>query len=942
MKQLKVKKNIKNLQKNVDSKLNETKKKYKKKKTGRFKNIALTTFMILAIVFVTCVLAFGLYIIFTAPDFDSTKLYNKEATVLYDKNGLELTRYGKENRVLVTYNDLPQVFVDALVATEDSRFFQHNGFDAARFTKASLGQAMGNSDAGGASTLTMQLVKNTYTSSEASGIRGIIRKFTDIYMAVFKIEKKYTKEEILEFYVNSQEFGIGGTNYGSINGVEQASQYYFGKSVSDLNLSEASLLVGLFNNPYLYNPYRNPEGCTNRRSVVLSLMVRHGYITEEQKIEAEKMSVSSLLKPATDNSKSNPYQAFIDYVIEEVRTRTGVNPFEVPMAIYTTLDTAMQDIVNDVTNGNGYEFLNEEDQLGIAITDVSNGALLAMSGGRGYTPLGLNRAKVKRQPGSTAKPLFDYGPLIEYNNVSTVHQFFDEPYTYSTGQSINNWDAKYWGLSNLAAVLIDSRNIPALQAFQQVDKDKIAEFVHGLGIDYGDSLFEAMSIGGMSTGISPIENSAAYAAFARGGYYIEPYSYSKIVYLESGKEEEYKYTKKRVMSEETAYMITNILSLGGSSSYNVGGNIRVNNSDIAAKGGTTNINSADARGAGVPDYTTPDHWNVTYSTDYCIALWYGYDKLSPEHYLTSNTGTRGRKALMQAIANKIYLPNKRFTRPEGVVEVVVERESIPLQLASEFTPGDLKMTALYKKGTEPTEVSNRFSTLDNPSNGKASVNGNTITLSWNGIANPKAIDTNSLTEYFAQGYGQWAQKYYNQRVYYNNTHVGTLGYQVYLKNANGQLQSIGFANSNKFDYKVSSAGKYTFVVKSAYSIFKSNMSSGITIEANVTSISGGSNGGDSSSGNSSTTENLSISLNGGKTVCAEVGKPFIDINNPLKVSYGGKDVTKSAIIKSSSVDTGSKKTVKLTYQVTYGGKSGSIDRTVNVCNSCNTDGTCKS
>jgi len=907
-----------------------SKKKGKKKKSkkGRAKNIILTTLMILGIIFVTCVLSFGLYIIFTAPDFDSAKLYNKEATVLYDRNGVELTRYGKENRVLVTYNDLPQVFVDALVATEDSRFFQHNGFDAARFTKASLKQAMGNSDAGGASTLTMQLVKNTYTSNEASGIRGIIRKFTDIYMAIFKIEKKYTKEEILEFYVNSQEFGIGGTNYGSINGVEQASQYYFGKSVSDLNLSEASLLVGLFNNPYLYNPYKNPEGCTNRRSVVLSLMVRHGYISEEQRLEAEKISVTSLLKPKEDNSKSNPYQAFIDYVIEEVRDRTGVNPFEVPMAIYTTLDTAMQDILNDVTNGNGYQFLNDEDQIGVAITSVENGALLAMSGGRGYTPLGLNRAKVRRQPGSTAKPLFAYGPLIEYNNVSTLHQFFDEPYTYSTGQNINNWDSRYWGLSNLSAVLIDSRNIPAVQAFQQVDKTKIAEFVHGLGIDYGEELYESMAIGGMATGISPIENSAAYSTFARGGYYIEPYTYSKIVYLENGKEEEYKYTKKRVMSEETAYMITSILAEGGSSSYNVGGNIRVSNSDIAAKGGTTNITAADAKGAGVPDYTTPDHWNVTYSTDYCIALWYGYDKLTPEHYLTSNSGTRGRKALMQAIANKIYLPNKRFNRPEGVVEVTVEKETIPYQLASEFTPGNLKVTALYKKGTEPTEVSERFSSLENPSNGKAEVKGNQIILSWNPAKTPKMADHNSLMEYFNQGYGQWAQKYYNQRTGYNNSNMGSFGYQVYLKNSNGSLQSLGFTNDNHFTYKAPAAGDYQFVVKSSYSIFKSNMSSGITINGKATS------GESDNSTNSPQPTNLTLTLNGSPTICAEVGTTFVDIQDPVKVVFEGKDVTKNATIKSSAVDTSKEGTITLTYQVTYEGKTASIKRTIQVKTKC--------
>lgn len=925
MKKLKLKKPFQNRKKKALQ--NESKEKQRKIRNRKAKNMILTSMMVVGILFVSLVLAFGLYIIFTAPDFDSSKLYNKEATVLYDRNGVELTRYGKENRVLITYNDLPQVFIDALVATEDSRFFQHNGFDAARFMKASFGQALGNSGAGGASTLTMQLVKNTYTSSEASGIRGIVRKFTDIYMAIFKIEKKYTKEEILEFYVNSQYFSTGGTNFESVNGVEQASQYYFGKSVSDLNLSEASMMVGLFNNPYLYNPYRNPEGCTNRRNVVLDLMSRHGYITEEQRDEAKKIKVESLLKPKSENTKTNPYQAFIDYVINEVQSKTGVNPYTVPMAIYTTIDTAMQDIVNSVAEGNGYQFLNDKDQFGVAITSVENGAILAMSGGRNYTPSGLNRATVRRQPGSTAKPIFDYGPMIEYNNVSTVEQFFDEPYTYSDGRtSINNWDGGYWGLSDMTSVLIDSRNIPAVQAFQKVDKNKISEFVHNLGIDYGDTLLESFAIGGMPKGISPIESSAAYSAFARGGYYIEPYSYSKIVYLETGKEEEYKYTKKRVMSEETAYMITSMLTLGGSSSYNVGGNMRVNNSDIAAKGGTTNLSSADARSLGVPDYATPDHWNVTYSTDYCISLWYGYDTITPDHYLTSSgrySGTRGRKALMEAIANKIYLPNKRFQRPEGVVEVSVEKESIPLQLASEFTPNHLKMTALYKKGTEPTEVSNRFQTLDNPTNGKATVKENQITLEWTPISTPSPIDLNSLTEYFNEGYGQWAQKYLDQRKNYINSNIGTNGYQIYLKNADGSLQSIGYTNNNHYTYKITSnKTDYTFVVKSAYSIFKSNMSSGLEIKAKAT--------------------DLILSLNGNKTMCTKVGETFVDMKNPIKVIYNGEDVTEKVKITTNPIDTKKPQKTNLIYQVVYGDKKGSISRVINVCNTCNNDGTCAS
>ena len=197
-------------------------------------------------------LIFILYIIFNAPEFDQELLYSTESSILYTKDGEEFARIGPENRELVTYNELPQVLVDAIVATEDSRFFQHSGFDIARFIKASLGQLAGN-DAGGASTLTMQIVKTVYTDPTlVSGLKGIIRKFTDIYMAIFKVEKQYTKEEIIEFYVNYPY--LGEYSYG----VEQASQTYFGKSVKDLSLPEAALIAGLFNAPNLLNPYSNP------------------------------------------------------------------------------------------------------------------------------------------------------------------------------------------------------------------------------------------------------------------------------------------------------------------------------------------------------------------------------------------------------------------------------------------------------------------------------------------------------------------------------------------------------------------------------------------------------------------------------------------------------------------------------------------------------------
>lgn len=782
----------------------------------------------LGIIIASLVLVFGLYIIISAPDFNTTKLYQKESTVLYDRNNKEIARVGDENRVIVTYNDLPQVFVDALIATEDSRFFQHNGFDAARFLKASINQVMGR-PAGGASTLTMQVVKNTYTDSTVS----ITRKFTDIYMAVFKIERVYTKEEIIEFYVNSHWLGYGGVNYKSINGVEQASQTYFGKSVKDLSLPEASLLVGMFNNPVYYNPVSNPKNAKSRQKTVLALMVKHGYITQEEADAAGEIPIESLLKTTSDEQKTDNkgLQAFIEYVLEDVKAKTGVDPTVTPMAIYTTLDRDIQDTITALENGELYKFADDTVQNGIAVTSTVDGSILALGGGRNYIATGTNRATdIKRQPGSTAKPIFDYGPFIEFNNGYTGSLFFDEPYSYSTGGSVSNYDGKFKGMITMRAALIDSRNIPALQAFQQVDKDKIAEFAHSLGIDYGENLYESASIGGFD-GVNPLQMSAAYAAFGRGGYFITPYSFTKLIYLENEEEFNYKYTKTRVMSEETAYMITDMLVEGGASG--VGGSIKVSGADVAAKGGTTTIDKDKAEALGIPSYTTPDHWNNVYTPDHSISVWYGYDRLSKNKYITSSTGGTARRKIMAAIANKILKKNSKFTKPSGVIEATIEYETFPPQLASNFTPEYLKRTELFKAGTEPTEVSSRFDTLATPTNGKATANGTSITLTWDAIPTPDAIDNDKLLAHFNEYYKTWAQKYYQERISYNAGNIGTLGYQVYLENPDGTLTSLGYTPTTTFNYTAPASANYKFVIKSSYSIFKANMSNGLTINANI-------------------------------------------------------------------------------------------------------------
>ena len=316
-------------------------KKKKRRKRKIFKWL-LNLFLLFILLCLIGGVIFSIYIVVNAPDFNPDNLYRAESSIIYDKDGNQITKIGIEKRKKVTYNDLPQVLVDAIVATEDSRYYQHNGFDLPRFTKAAVGQIINklthHGNAGGGSTISMQVVKNNFTTVDQT----ITRKFTDIYISIFKLEKNYTKEQILEYYVNTPFLGNGSY------GVEQACQSYFGKSVSDINLSEASIIAGLFQAPSAYDPYRYPEETEKRRNTVLYLMRMHGYITKEEEEMAKAIPVKSLLRTSNPEANGNEFQSFIDIVLDEVEEKTGKSPYTTGMKIYTTLDTGKQRVLNDI------------------------------------------------------------------------------------------------------------------------------------------------------------------------------------------------------------------------------------------------------------------------------------------------------------------------------------------------------------------------------------------------------------------------------------------------------------------------------------------------------------------------------------------------------------------------------------------------------------------
>ena len=727
------------------------------KKKKKIFNIILILFLAFGIF---CLLAFSVFVVFIKikadPKFDVKKLNTLEITRIYDKDGNEIAKLGSEKREKVTYDELPEVLVDAIIATEDSRFFQHNGFDAPRFAKAFLGQVTRGSEAGGASTLSMQVVKNSFTDKygqKTSGAAGIIRKFEDIYLAVFKLEKKYSKEEIIEFYVNNHFLG------GNIYGVQEASLAYFGKNVSELNLSEAAILAGMFKSPNYYRPTANPENAAKRRSTVLYLMKRNGYITDEEKKIAEAIPVESLVAD-TVVATENKYQGYIDTVVDEIEDRYDINAYTTPLLVYTNLDTARQDAVNSVLNGENYNWINDKVQAGVAVIDTQTGKILAIGNGRNVNSRNNSTAdqfnyatELKRQPGSTAKPLFDYGPGIEYNNWSTYEQFSDSPYSYSNGQSIKNWDGGYYGTITLRRALSASRNIPALKAFQQVDNAKIAEFVTNLGIvpeicpsgysfnksnfncvnkddknDVTDTikLHEAHSIGAF-TGVSPLQMAGAYAAFSNGGYYNEPYSVSKIVLRQTGEEKVFEPEKKQVMSDATAFMISSVLqdvALTGGTPKNV-----------ACKTGTTNYDEKTMTDNHMPGDAIRDSWVIGYSTKTAIGMWYGYDYIDKngEYVLRNIPATIQKDRLFNALvaAGAMESNREEFVMPSSVVKVGVSAGSNPAKLAPS---GANAVYEYFKKGYEPTEYDKAAYKIGAPTITSITNIGNRVTLTWTPVS----------------------------------------------------------------------------------------------------------------------------------------------------------------------------------------------------------------
>lgn len=656
--------------------------------------------------------------IVTAPNIDAAKLTDPFSSVVYDKDGEVFANLGSEKRTKVNFDELPKVLIDAVTATEDSRFFTHPGIDIKRIGGAVIANFKRGFGAEGASTLTQQVVEKSFLTPD----KKLKLKVQEAWLAL-KLEREYSKEQILEMYLNKIYYGSGAY------GVGKAAEIYFGKTdLDELTLPEAAILAGLPQRPSGYNPFKHPDLMKDRMKTVLTLMVRHGKISQEDADKALEVDITSLLTESSPDS--SPYEAFLQQVRNEVSEKVdGADIYTDGLKIYTTIDTSIQDHVEFLltdSEENPISYPDDELKAGMVVLDTKNGAIRAIGGSRNNQGIdGYNYAiRGGQQPGSTAKPIVAYGPAIEYNKMSTYQQINDdEPYKIAgTDQTIRNWNRKYSGWMTARQALSKSLNVPAVKTLEEAGYGNAKKFAQGLGINFHeDKITIGDAIGGTQTRVTPLQLAGAYRAFGNEGIYNDPYAVTKVEFPD-GKTVELKPEPKEAMSDYTAYMITDMLKTAITEGTGTLANIP--GLDVAGKTGTTSLEDVEG---------SPDSWFSGYTTNYTISIWTGgytdedgNRKPMPDtkipHALFKNTMTEISKDIETA----------DFKKPSSVVEVGVEKGSNPASLPSKYTPTSQIVKELFVKGTEPKSTSEKYDELD-PVSGlqaKYDKDSNSIKVEW--------------------------------------------------------------------------------------------------------------------------------------------------------------------------------------------------------------------
>ncbi len=733
----------------------QDKKRRRKQRTLTFMKVC-NVFLILILAVYVAVAAVGIKLISNyAKDMPSLKIedfVSAESSKIYDANGslvYELGTYLREN---VSYDDFPESLIDAFVAIEDSRYFTHFGIDIPRLTAAAITDIVTRSKAQGASTFTMQLVKNTYFTIDAgdqsvSYDQSIGYKVQQILLSL-QLEQKLGKKEIMQLFLNKLNFGQ------NIRGVQMASQFYFGKDCTELNTSESALLAGIINLPNLYNPYEYLDYATERRNTVLYQMLNHGYITLDEYNLAKAINIEDQLVGAYETIQlDTKYQSYVDVVLNEAVDMTGYDPNYVGMEIYTALEPLIQSQIEAIQNEETHvKYADELMQTAIISMNNQTGEIVAIGGGRNYGSSGGNRlfnraTDMFKQPGSSVKPVLSYALAFEYLGFSLDEVLVDKPITfpYETRVLVNA-NGEYAGDVEIKTAVAYSLNTPAILTLERVQdkigKDAVIDYMQKIGFSYvnEDNYHESAAIGGIWFETTCEELAGAHSTIMNGGVYNDPHTIRRINFS-NGKIAYPEGLDQRIISEGSAWLASQLMQYNVDSQIYNFMHILKRDYPVYAKTGTTDWGS-DGLQYGIPEGAMKDKWMVSSTSQYTNVVWCGYDqaeKGKDTYFQTwkSYLNIPGNINNLLLDVEELVSPNTLggFSRPSDIKDVTYVYGTYPHVQAESWMPSYKLVTSQVSEAglkNQPTISSEEFTSGTPVLTGlSASVsNGNMISINW--------------------------------------------------------------------------------------------------------------------------------------------------------------------------------------------------------------------
>ncbi|MGV6971787.1 transglycosylase domain-containing protein [Bacillus sp. FSL K6-1012] len=615
--------------------------------------LVLTAF--LALIGYISIIFLGHYVI------DEKKLILHASSKIVDQNGDEVASLYTENREPVSINEIPKGVREAFISVEDKRFYEHHGIDVKSVGRAVYRDILAGGKVEGASTITQQLAKNIFLTHD----KTFLRKTKEVIIAI-NLERDYSKDKLLEMYLNQLYFGHG------VYGIQAASHYYFNKEVKDLTVSEGAVLAAIPKAPSTYSPVLHPDKSKERRDTILGMMNDQGYISAKEAVSAQGRTLGLNVKK---QSETPWFDSYIDLVIQEAEDKYSISGEQLLQGGYkikVPLDSKLQKTAYQVMKEGSYYPGTDQDAEGSAVfINNKTGGVEAAIGGRDYTAKGYNRVTAVRQPGSTFKPLAVYGPAMQEKKFKPYSLLKDELQSYGD-YTPKNYDGRYEGEVTMSDAITYSKNAPAVWTLNEIGVETGKSYLKANGIDIPDEGL-ALALGGLEKGVSPLQLAGAFHTFAANGTYTEPYFISNITDEDGETIADHKEEGKRVFSKQTSWNMTRMLQQVVKKGTATSGTYH---GDLAGKTGSTSYTGVSG--------ATKDAWFAGYTPNITGAVWMGYDKTDQNHYLKGGSAYPTR--MFKDILTQAGETGSAFAKPKKVKELESPIELEPVKtLTADYT-----------------------------------------------------------------------------------------------------------------------------------------------------------------------------------------------------------------------------------------------------------------